>query len=243
MKFNTSFEKFANEYDNAMGDNGDYTHLKTITPALFDLIKNPKGFKIYDVGCGNGYIARRLVREGAKEVFASDISETMIHIAKSRYPIHSIIYSIRDMSDFSGFKEGYFDLVVMNMSISYSSNIKKLAKEIARILKTGGRFVFTLDHPLKYSAYKVFGRTDFDITLKDSDYLNEKEETTYNHWTKQQNALRIYTRPLGSYINALGEYGLFVKFIREPQSKAEYKDKKVKTSIPFKIAVEVVKVV
>jgi ubiquinone/menaquinone biosynthesis C-methylase UbiE len=66
----TSFDKFAEEYDKVNQDTGDYTHENTIDPALFECIGNIKGLKVYELACGNGYNARRMVKEGADEVWA-----------------------------------------------------------------------------------------------------------------------------------------------------------------------------
>ena len=47
----TSFERFAKQYDEDMGDTGSYNHQHTIDPPLFDLIGSPKDLVIYDIAC------------------------------------------------------------------------------------------------------------------------------------------------------------------------------------------------
>src|SRR5437773_2009721 len=113
----TSFDSFAEKYDEVMGDTGDITHQRTIDKALFEAVGDFKDKTVYDIGCGNGYISRRLAREGAKEIFASDISPKLVKIAKWKYPNphNKIKYSVRDASNFSEIPANYFDLAIMNM--------------------------------------------------------------------------------------------------------------------------------
>ena len=88
----TSFDNFASQYNTQMGENGDFNHQYAIDPALFELIdlevfakiKNPK---IYDVGCGNGYLARFLKSKFPEsQIFASDISENLVKFAQEKDP-------------------------------------------------------------------------------------------------------------------------------------------------------------
>ena len=126
----TSFDSFAEQYAKTMGDTGDYTHRKTINPTLFKAIGNFKGKVIYDIGCGNGYIAKKLAREGAKEVRAPDISKKLISIAKNEYenPGNKIKYFVSEASDFSNLPKNHFDLIIMNMSIHYIKDFEKFAR-------------------------------------------------------------------------------------------------------------------
>ena len=88
----TSFDDFASQYNTQMGENGDFNHQFAIDPSLFELIdlenlskiKNPK---IYDVGCGNGYLARFLKSKFPEsQIFASDISENLVRFAQEKQP-------------------------------------------------------------------------------------------------------------------------------------------------------------
>lgn len=239
-KFNTSFGAFAKEYDERMGDNGDYTHQNSIDPALFDLLANVKGLKIYDVGCGNGYIARKLVKNGASEVWASDISPELIDIAKTKYPVNGIKYSVQDAADFKGLPEGYFDIVIMNMAIFYVENLEKFAKGIAKILKKDGRFIFSYDHPLRYVAGKDTGR-ELDPVEEIRPYLQDRAVSVYNTWTKR-NDINIYYRPMGSYINTLSDVGLMVSRVREPETRTMNGSTPVHSAIPSKFVIETTKI-
>ncbi|MDP6065591.1 MAG: methyltransferase domain-containing protein [SAR202 cluster bacterium] len=43
---------------------------------------------------------------------------------------------------------GHFDLAVMNMAIFFVMALDSFAREVSALVKSGGSFVFSLDHPL-----------------------------------------------------------------------------------------------
>lgn len=236
----TSFGRFAESYDTTMGNNGDYFHQNTLDPALFSLIGKAKGKKIYDCAGGNGYISRRLIKEGAKEAWASDISKELISIAETKYPTYKIKYLVRDATNFSGVPKNYFDIIIMNMAIFYVEDIPKLLRGISQSLKLGGRFIFSADHPLKYSGYKAIGRK-VNILAENKKYLKIRKENSYNSWTGKRD-LQIYLRPLGYYINSCAKNNLLVSSIIEPETKIIDRGEKIKINIPFKAIIETTKI-
>lgn len=246
----TSFDDFADEYDRLMGDKGGYAREHTITPAFFKAIGGFRGKVIYDIACGNGYISRKLAENGAKEIWASDISKKLISIAQAKYenPSGKIKYFVSDAADFSKPPKNYFDLVIMNMAIHYIKNFDQFAKGLNRILKKRGRFVFTTDHPLKKLAtFKAKGK---DISaLKRIIRAAEKyntfcREVVDNIWTGKTNLL-VYSAPIGYYIRALAKHNILTDLLVEPKTKMTMSLKNltpVETSIPLVYALGATKV-
>ena len=134
----SDYDNVAKQYSDSMSDNGDFYHRTQIDPNVYKIIGDPKGKVIYDLGCGNGYIARNFVRNGAK-VFASDISSELVKLAEKNSSGLDINYSVKDALDFNGFTDNQFDVVVMNMVIHYIKNVDALFKGISRVLKKGGK--------------------------------------------------------------------------------------------------------
>lgn len=236
-----SFDRFAKEFDELLGNAGDYTRKHTIDPMLFRMLGVLKSKKIYDVACGNGYLARKYIKKGAKEVWASDISPKLIEIAQNKYSTHGIKYFVSDAVDFRSLPKNYFDIVTVNMAIFHIYNLDKFFKGINGILKSKGRVIFTFDHPLKQVAYSKWGREQ-DLVKVYEKYLSERLIFSRNHWLKKDKDVPTYVRPLSVYINALSKNGLLVKTVDEPVSITEYQGKRVNSKIPFKMAIEAVKV-
>ena len=45
------YDKFAKQYSDSMSEEGDYFHQTQIDPYIYEIVVNPKGKVIYDIGC------------------------------------------------------------------------------------------------------------------------------------------------------------------------------------------------
>ncbi|TSC70194.1 MAG: methyltransferase type 11 [Parcubacteria group bacterium Gr01-1014_46] len=242
MDSETSFERFAKQYDEDMGDIGSYNHQHTIDPPLFDLIGNPKGLTVYDVACGNGYIDRKLMKEGAKEIWASDISNELIRLATEKYEDLGIKFSTHPAEDFDGIPENYFDLVIIHMAIWYVDDVDTFLSNVHKILKPNGRFILSIDHPMKWSLYKAIDAVpQSKVDEENEQYLEAHKVKTFNQWLKIQDDLSVYYRPMGYYMNLCGKNNLLIKAIREPKSKMVRQDIPYESGIPMKMVIETVR--
>jgi SAM-dependent methyltransferase len=117
-------------------------------PFVLDMCEPIKDARIFDLGCGEGYVSRQLINRGAASVVAIDISEKMIDSAKSIKTV-GISYSVGDARSMAEYDSESFDLVLAMFLFNYL-NVEESAqtiKEIFRILKPGGRFVMAVPHP------------------------------------------------------------------------------------------------
>ena len=117
-------------------------------PFVLDMCEPIKEARIFDLGCGEGYVSRQLINRGAASVVAIDISEKMIDAAKS-IETDGISYSVGDARSMAEYDSESFDLVLAMFLFNYL-NVEESAqtiKEIFRILKPGGRFVMAVPHP------------------------------------------------------------------------------------------------
>lgn len=101
--------------------------------------------KILDIGCGNGRMLRKLcdIGAGPQNCFGIDISEKAIEYATNNSP--SGINFIQ--GDFANpiYKEQFDLITCLGVLIHIKDNeyIRKIAKEVGRILKPGGLFIVT----------------------------------------------------------------------------------------------------
>lgn len=217
-----SYDKFAQQYSDAMSEHGDFFHRTQIDPYIYKVIGNPKGKRIYDLGCGNGYMARNLARKGAR-VVASDISKELIRIAKEKSSGLSIEYSVRDGTNFRGLGVQRFDVVLMNTVVNYIKDINALFRGISKVLRPNGVVVFATNHFLRpaypYSEWvKGILRGRQKLFIKTTGYLKDIHVTANSGWDKGTK-LSLINRPLNAYVNTMAKYGLFVHAVHEPESK------------------------
>ncbi len=144
------WEQKAAFWDERMGD-GNAFQRELVGPATERLLALRAVETVYDVGCGNGVMARQLARLGA-QVVASDFSRTFIERAKARGTrfVGEIDYRVIDATDTAqllALGEGRFDAVVCNMMLQDITTIDPLLRALTRLLKPDGRFVFAVPHP------------------------------------------------------------------------------------------------
>lgn len=150
----TSEEKEWNQnaafWDERMGEGNDFVEV-LIWPATVRLLEMRPGERVLDIACGNGLTSRRLAAMGA-EVVALDFAEEMIAHALRRTAEHAerIAYLVLDATDEAALLalgEARFDAAICNMALFDMAEIQPLMRALARLLRPGGRFVFSVIHP------------------------------------------------------------------------------------------------
>jgi ubiquinone/menaquinone biosynthesis C-methylase UbiE len=126
----------------------DYYREGLNNPAAFELIGDITGLSVLDLACGEGYNTRILAGKSAK-VTGIDFSEKMIEFAKQEEEREKlgICYKVMNAVDLHEFPNNRFDLATCFMSLQDIQDFEKAISEVARILKHGGRFVFSIPHP------------------------------------------------------------------------------------------------
>ena len=146
-------------------------------PATLSLLGHVKNKKILDVGCGTGIYAKILNDNGAK-VHGIDISPKMIQLAKSY--VKNVDLKVGSAYRFP-YKSNYFDIVVSALVIEHLSDLDKAFREIKRVLKKGGVFVFSLGNPVIDASHPVKGKPN-----STRNFENYFRETIYTHtWGKK----------------------------------------------------------
>ena len=116
-------------------------------PAMIKMIGPVRSKSVLDVGCGFGDHARLLSKKNPKKIVGFDLSKEFVDLAKSLKIKNSEFY-LGDMNKKFKFKDSSFDIVYSSLAIHYAKDIDKLFKEVRRILKKGGAFVFSTGHPI-----------------------------------------------------------------------------------------------
>jgi 2-polyprenyl-3-methyl-5-hydroxy-6-metoxy-1,4-benzoquinol methylase len=137
-------------WDDRMGEGNDFVEL-LIWPPTERLLALKPGERVLDIACGNGLTSRRMAAAGA-EVIAIDFSEQMIEHARSRKSPEAglITYQALDATNYDrllALGEGSFDAALCNMALFDMAEIGPLMRALARLIRPGGRFVFSIIHP------------------------------------------------------------------------------------------------
>jgi len=143
------WDRLANWWDDKIGDGNEFQDY-LIEPATLRLLALKPGERILDVGCGAGRFARRMAGLGAI-VVAVDHSQEFLDRARERTTNSSgeVRYLKLDATDPSALLslgERSFDAAVCTMALMDMSSITPLLSTLPRMLKTQGRFVFSVSH-------------------------------------------------------------------------------------------------
>lgn len=145
-----AWERNAQFWDERMGEGNDWLELLEM-PAILRLLQVQAGERILDIACGNGLTSRRLADLGA-QVTAFDFSTNLIAYAQERSREYAgrIQYHVIDATDETALLtlgEGMYDAALCNMALFDMAEIQPLLSALRRLLRPGGRFVFTVVHP------------------------------------------------------------------------------------------------
>lgn len=198
------------------------------TPAFFDMMPDIKGLKGLDIGCGEGYNTR-LLADRAATVEAIDISTVFIESAKqmeSEFPL-GINYSVASATQLP-FQDASFDFATSFMCLMDLPEPEKALKETCRVLKPGGFFQFSIEHPCFKPPYSkklrnINGQT---YAVEVGNYFSGKDGDI-QEWifgntplTLQQQIRKFqvprFHRTMSFWINELIKAGFVIEELLEP---------------------------
>jgi len=98
------------------------------------------GETVLDIACGPGHLTSLIASKGAR-VTGADFSPPMIARARESYP--DVSFEVQD-AEALRYSDGSYDVVTMNFGMLHLGSPEKAAAEVARVLRPGGRFGFTV---------------------------------------------------------------------------------------------------
>ncbi|HEX5504084.1 MAG TPA: class I SAM-dependent methyltransferase [Thermomicrobiales bacterium] len=217
-------------WDARMGAEGNDWQRDLIRPPTERLLALRPGELVLDVACGNGAFSRRMAALGAR-VVAFDFSARLVELARARTAASpdlagSVEYRVLDATDEAALLAlgaGRFDAAVATMALMDMPAIEPLFAALARLLKPGGRFVFSVSHPCFHSmacrmAIEQEERGGELVTtraVKVSGYL--RQSPTKGVAIVGQPALQYYfDRPLSVLLGAGFRAGFALDGLEEP---------------------------
>lgn len=129
-------------------------------PAIMRGLGDVQGLTVLDYGCGNGRLTRRLEALGATRAIGVDISSTMIDLANTADSNSRLEYHVNPDNTLFFLPDGSVDKVMANLVFMMSPSKEEMQqsfREIHRVLKDGGTFVFLVTH----SAFIERGAHDY----------------------------------------------------------------------------------
>lgn len=178
-----------------------------------NLLGDLDGRDVLEIGCGGAQCSVAFALRGAR-VTALDLSAEQLKFARSLAARHQVEIEFveHDMGDLAPIASDSRDIVFSAFALQFVADRTATFREVRRVLRPGGIFVFSLDHPL-------FRKVDRErLTLVESynetgPYLDDRGE--YGQVT-------IYRDNIAGLHQALVDAGLRVERIFEPDSRLRY---------------------
>jgi SAM-dependent methyltransferase len=186
------------------------------TAALLDLTGDVGGLRLLEVACGQGRVARELARRGAA-VTGLDISAELLAKARAYHAAEplGISYLQADATASGLLAAQIFDIVVCNYGLTDIDDLTGLLVNVARLLRQGGAFVFSLLHP-------CFPGWDSDAPSSwppGEGYYQEGWWLASN--TGYRGKVGASHRMISTYLNSLTSHGLVLDRVVEPPPSAD----------------------
>jgi SAM-dependent methyltransferase len=220
------YDEIAGWYDDAIREGALAPFHDWIVPITVDLAGGVEGYRVLDLACGQGVVARRLAERGAS-VLGVDVSEKLLDLARryERDEPRGIEYERGDARTLDAVPDGAFDGVVCNMSLMDIPDLDATLGTVSRVLRPGGWFVFSVVHPVCQTPGSPLwareGGTVVGVEIRD--YFAE------GYWRRGnpegvRGKLGAHHRTLSTYVNGLARAGLFIERLLEPRATGEYAD-------------------
>lgn len=235
------WDRLAHWWDHQIGDGNSFQKY-LIEPITERMLELSPGDCVLDIACGSGRFARRMSYL-TTNVVAIDQSEKFIELARK----HSIgkecnveYHTIDASASMSLISLGRarFDAIVCTMALMDMASINPLISTIPKLLKPGGRFVFSVTHPVFNSGS---ARKICEEFYKDG-ALSIKLGVTVTDYSQASASLGIgiqgqpephyfFHRPIDMLLNTCFKHGLMLDWIEEPTF-----DKDIESNIESSLA-------
>ncbi|MDH3341502.1 MAG: class I SAM-dependent methyltransferase [Nitrosopumilus sp.] len=165
-KVRKTFDKWA---QNGRAELMELEHGKNVSKFL-QTISFDKPFTFLDVGCGNGWVVKKIAREkNCRKAIGIDKSKKMIIQAKQNKESNNEYYIHTDIESMN--YNGKFDFVFSMESLYYADSVEVALKKIFKLLKPGGNFFCGTDF---YSDNKATAK--WAKIMKIQMHLHSKKE-------------------------------------------------------------------
>ena len=184
---------------------GDFAKRHLINPVVLRMLGDLPGQRVLDAGCGNGYLSRMLAGRGA-QVTGVEPGQSLFGFATEQEAAapQGIRYVQADLCALPDLGAP-FDAVVASMVLPAIPDWAGAVRACAQVLRPGGLFVFTVNHPCFEQLWPVWREHGEYRTRR---YLAEYEIPGPSGTD--------FHRTLSAYLNQLISLGSQVTELAEP---------------------------
>jgi|SRR5215217_1783458 len=207
----------ADDYQSAHGEflgDADFVWCpEGIREADASLLGDVQGKRVLEIGCGQAACARWLADSGA-QALGMDLSLGMLKHAQDGNDRTGIqVPLVRATAEHLPFGTSSVDIACSAFgAIPFVTSVEQVFSEVHRVLRPGGRWVFSVTHPMRWIFSDDPGPAGLTATQPYFD------RTPYVEVDDEGNATYVeYHRTIGDYVRALAATGFRLVDLIEPE--------------------------
>lgn len=181
-------------------------------PAIFELCGRVDGLDVIDLGCGEGYCTRELASRGARSMTGVELSPEMVRSARAQEAElrQGVTYRQGDVTALEDGDASY-DLAVGVFVYNYVDIARMRAsfREVFRVLRPGGHFVFSVPHPA-FAFIRRERRPPFFFDVQGAGYFSGRDVQFQGEIHRRDGTalpVQMVHKNVGDYFEALHHAG------------------------------------
>lgn len=179
-------------------------HVYYERPGTWALLpKQLTGLNILDIGCGSGWYAEQLLKAGGV-VTAIDASARMVELTRKRLQGKGQVIQADLEKPMHFLPSAAFDIILAPLVIHYVKDWVALMREISRLLKPNGLFIFSTHQP--HETYHLFKLENYFTHSIIQDY-----------WPSVKVTVQYYHHTFEDLTESLYQAGFLIERMTEPQ--------------------------
>lgn len=215
-----SWNRLSGSYQREFAIGTDAAHYGVAAPDedRLRLLGEVSGRRILELGCGGGQCSVAFARQGAQCV-AVDLSDAQIDYARALAAREGVEVAFHqgDLAEFlESQPDAAYDLVFSAYAFPYVEDLAQVFKGARRVLRPGGYFVFSLDHPFN----NVVDQEEDRLWVAQSYFSRGRMDWP---WSTGDESIPFYSfhRTVGDFLNLLVDAGFVVERLLEPEPPAD----------------------
>ncbi len=212
------WDAYADEYQSTHGeflrDVGFIWGPEGVDEGAVGVLGDVTGRHVLEIGCGAAQCARWLTSRGATAV-GLDLSERQLqhaHRIDDSTGLHVPV--VCGTATHLPFADDSFDVAFSAFgALQFVEEIDRTVHEVARVLRPGGRFAFSITHPIRWSFPDDPTREGLTVTSSYWDrtpYVEEDEGSGQARYVEHH-------RTLGDWVRLLARAGFTISDLLEPE--------------------------
>jgi ubiquinone/menaquinone biosynthesis C-methylase UbiE len=209
-------------------------------PVLLELLGDVRNKKVMDLGCGDGGFGSDLLQLGVIHYTGVDGSTNMIKYAQENLMSDKADFILSNLEDLQT-DDNEYDLILSRMVLHYIAELDPLMQKVYTALKPGGKFVFSVMHPVITATFDHFsGKEKRNHWIVDNYFeTGRRVEAWMDH------SVVKYHRTIEGYISLALAAGFKISNLKEAEPRKEYfleeKEYRRRTKIPLFLILELEK--